>query len=264
MKYIISLVLIVLIVIFGFWLITSKKQPQFKPTEISTAEKPLQVLFLELTEINRDTFKNKLFVAEFETIITPFYLREGRLAIDKEAVQAIKEKRDLKKYRLFVDKPGLDIEKEAKLFLIYNQRYEGIGRNMSFTEYYIFNVLPAKISVFGFNSQVTEMRLAPDESIGKTFDIRILPGGELIITQVAQEDAEISFAGKKSVVSAKKEELLARDSKKILVSQEFFAPVPKGKITEDDIKIETAEFGEIEFSTDLKVINHGLCQLEIR
>lgn len=268
MRNIVTVTFAILVLIFGFWFISKVKQPAQKPAEHPARQAQLQeklpkALCVELTEINHDTFQNQLFMEEPGIQRWPFYLRDGKIVVDKGVAQSIKDGKNVEEYRLFVDKKEIDIEKEAKLFVIHNIVYDGVGRETSFADYYIFSKFPAKIPFPVSDWSSGKVHLTLDDSIGSMLNIRLFQGSDLLLSEAPQNAIEAAYAGTKATISADQEQLLTKNTKPFAITQEAFVPVPKGPITENDIKVETVEYGTIEFSTELKAKNHGLCDVQV-
>lgn len=217
MKKIIIILFVAGFLVAGFWFWGFVRKPK--------SEGPLCV---EITETNRDTFKNELFMKESS------FQRRKRL--------------DSK-------------DQKTKLFLAYHVVYEGVGRESSWDDTYVFDSFPAKIPLPGFGDASDKFQLALGDSIGRMLDIRLLSATELLINEVEQGTIKISVGEREVLVSAGEEQTLSKNSKTMAVTQEAFGPVPKGPITEKDIHVETVEYGNIEFSTELKIKNFGPCDL---
>lgn len=242
--------------------VTKSVAPPGKPSpEKKEAAKELpRAFYVELKEVNKDDFQETLFISDVPETLSPFLFFQGRLLVTPEALQAIADGTEKEKFRLFIDKPKMDVAKEAKLFLTHQVRYEGVGREGSFANHYIFSQYPAQV-ILPVYEKPEDMRLGVNDSVAKTFQVRLIPDQALILSEKEKGQVEVTFAGKKSVLLAEGQEILSRLQHATAITQELFAPVPKGKVSSEDFKIMTEEFGKIDFSTELSVKNIG--QLEI-
>lgn len=219
-----------------------------------------RAFYVELKEVNKDGFQKTLFISDAPETLPPFRFFQGRLLVSQEALRAIADGTDKERFRLFLDKPKMDVAKEAKLFLIHEVRYEGVGRAGSFADYYIFSQYPAQITLPVYEKP-EDIHLGVNNSIAKTFQVRLIPDQALILLAKGTGRVEVTFAGKKSVLPAEGRETLSRLRHAAVITQELFAPVPKGKVGPEDFKIVTEEYGRVDFSTELSVKNVG--QLEV-
>lgn len=192
-----------LLILAAFWLFTRESPPKTvqkpapsgfteptRPPTKETAQSPAEpsdqrhrAFLVELKELNKDDFKENLFVMEPSQTPPPFELREGRLLIRKETLAAIAEGKEREEFQLFLDKPGMDIEKEAKLFLVHQIRYEGVGREGGSAHYYIFSQYPAQLKLPVYEKPPELVKLGVNQSVAQTFQIRLIPAENLQLSE---------------------------------------------------------------------------------
>ena len=237
------------------------EKPAKPPTEASQ-QKP-RAFLVELKEINKDDFKENLFVMEPSDTPPPFQLQEGRLLVREEALRSIAEGKEKEQFQLFLDKPGMDIEKEAKLFLVHQVQYQGTGREGSFAHYYIFSQYPAQLKLPVYEKPPESVALGVNQSAAQTFQIRLIPAETLQLSEKEPDQIEVVFAGRKTIVLAEGDQMLSKLSHATSVTQEVFAPLPKGEVRQEDFKILTEEYGKVDFQTELSVKNAGLHDIQL-
>lgn len=216
------------------------------------AKEPHRALYLELNEINRDGFQKPLFVPEPSTQQAPFRLEGGKIVVNPEAQDP----------HLHLDKPGMDLKTEAKIFLVHHAQYVGAGREGAVSDYYVFSHFPARVELPADETGAGALDIGVGDSIGKTFHIRIFPASTIIFSEKG-ERAVISFAGKETLVTAVMEAPLSKLSRMISVTQQLFGPVPKGEIHPEDTRVMAEDYGTVEFSTELSLKNHGQHEVEL-
>lgn len=226
--YISVIVLLVTISFFGGWSyykhITSKEDPK--------------AIYLELVETNKDTFKNKLLDFHKPFKEAPFYIEKDEIVITAEGKK-------------------LTRAKKIKIFLVHKVVFDGAGRTGASSDYYMFDKIPARIKLKSFTSG--KLKLTLDDSTNKTLAIRLLPKILSIIrTNIDRNYVTLKYNDHRTKLSREQQITLNESSKDIQISQEYLAPVLKGKEpSKKDIKIEVDNFGTIKFSTNLSIKNYG-------
>jgi len=273
-----------LVILTGLWLFTRKPsppknlqgsapppvtEPARPPTEkpakppAGAAQQRPRAFFVELKEINKDDFKENLFVMEPSDTPPPFQLQEGRLLVREETLRSIAEGKEKEEFQLFLDKPGMDIKKEAKLFLVHQVQYQGTGREGSFAHYYIFSQYPAQLKLPAYEKPPESVELGVNQSAAQTFQIRLIPAETLQLSEKESDQIEVTFAGRKTVVLSEGDQLLSKLSHATSVTQEIFAPLPKGDVRQEDFKVLTEEYGKVDFQTELSVRNIGRMEVSV-
>lgn len=219
---------------------------------------------MELKEVNQDSFPDNLFILDAPESPSPFIFSEGRLWVTEAAQQAIAEGKEKEQFRLFLDKSPMEIEKEAKLFLVHQVRYEGKGREGGSAHYYIFSRYPAHVDLPVYEKPEETLHLGINSSISETTQIRLIPAQALTLSEKEPGQIEVVFSGKKSVLLAEGELLLSRLRHATSVTQELFAPVPKGDVQKEDFRVMTEEYGKVDFSTELSIKNAGLHEISLQ
>ena len=258
-------VVVAILLAVGISLFFSRKRPAHLLSEStlpSVQERP-RVFFVELNETNKDGFQKMLFIPDAPVSSPPFWLREDQVVIPEEVLQAIREGTEKRKFRLFLDKPGMDVEKEAQLFLIHRIQFDGVGREGGFADYYIFSRYPAQVTLPVQEKPQDAVHLGVNDSVTQTFQIRLIPDPALTLSREDSNRLAVLFAGKKSVLPPQGEELLSRLSQATTVTQEIFAPLPKGEVRPEDFQVLSEEFGTVNFSTELSVKNLGQREVQV-
>lgn len=171
------------------------------------------VHYWELIETNRDSFAQPLFHADRPPSMPDFYFHEGKLFI----------------------RAGLKKELRGKKYLLLHKiLYQGTGREGAQFRYLTFKEEPKEFSLQGWDSAKDPLLLSLDDSIGKTFAIRILPANPIPPTA-----------------------LPVYKSKTVQIRQELFAPLPKGEMQAADIRVTRVDYGSILFSTELRLKKYG-------
>lgn len=245
-----------LVLLAGFLIFARKSPPK------SDEERP-KVFLVELKEVNKDGFKETLFVMESSGTPPPFELRENRLLLREEALRAIAAGKEKEQFHLFLDKAGMEIEKEARMFLIHQVRYEGVGREGGFARYYIFSQYPAQLKLPVYEKPPESVELGLNQSVTETFQIRLIPDEDLQLSEGGPDRIEVTFAGKKTVVLAEGDQMLSRLSHAASITQEIFAPLPKGEIREEDFHVLKEDYGKVDFQTELSLKNIGRVEIAV-
>ncbi|MBI1952671.1 MAG: hypothetical protein HYS41_00915 [Candidatus Omnitrophica bacterium] len=228
------------------------------------AEEAHKVFYLELNEVNRDGFEELLFISDSPAQPPAFRMAGSRILVPEEVAASIAAGTQEKEFRLFLDKPGMDLAKEAKLFLIHAIRYEGKGREGSLANYYVFSQYPAQLALPVYSQRPESLELGLNDSVAKTFSIRLIPSGSLTLAeQTGQDGIEVAFAGKKSVVLSEGEEVLSKLKHATSITQELFAPVPKGEVKPEDLRLVKEEYGRVDFFTEISLKNVGLREVSV-
>lgn len=268
---------LLLLVLGGFWLALRKtpsptaegpspvagraQTPPARPGEKPSEKPEAQAFFVELSELNQDGFQETLFIADSPVQPPPFRWVEGKIVVAQGVQAAIDQGQEAAQYRLYLDKPGLNLKEGAKLFLIHQVRFSGTGRQGSFANYYVFGEYPAQLKLPVFDTTSDQLRLRVSDSVGQTLGIRLIPAASLDLSEKFGGQMEVSFAGKKTVLLAKGQELLSKLKHATSITQELFAPIPKGEVKEEDFRVVTEEFGKVDFFTELSLRNEGVCEV---
>lgn len=231
---------------------------------VEPAEELPKALYVELNEVNRDGFEEILFIADRPVHPAPFRLAGSRIVVPQEVAASIAAGTQEQDFRLFLDKPGMDLAQEARIFLTHAIRYEGKGREGSMAGYYVFSRYPAQMKLPVYGERPESVELGLNDSLARTFDIRLIPAESITLSEGAQAGGiEAAFAGRRSEVPSEGEEVLSQLTHAASVTQELFAPVPKGEVKPEDLRLIKEEYGSIEFSTEISLKNAGLLEVQV-
>jgi len=83
------------------------------------------------------------------------------------------------------------------------------------------------------------------DSIGEVYRIRLGP------KKIAIAQKEDKFIVNEKELALKSPLAISSDKKKISIKKKLIAPLPKGSVKEEDIKVQIVDFGEGDFSTEI-------------
>ncbi|MBI4354801.1 MAG: hypothetical protein HY595_06140 [Candidatus Omnitrophica bacterium] len=222
-----------------------------------------RAFYLELRETNRDTFPTRLFESRGSLRRSPVVLRDGVLVIDQERVQSVGEQPGAWPPRVRRDPHDLDV-RHAVLVVSYEVSFEGAGRQDRWSDTYFFGRLPATIALPVGVALSDPLRMTLDESMTQLLQVRLLPHPSLMISAHRQPEALLLQSGGQAfVLSPQHEQQLFQRASTLTVTKEFLGPVPKGDVTERDIRVEAQDYGPVTFSTTLQATHHGWHEIQV-
>ncbi len=226
-----------------------KKPLSSPPPSTVVASATHQAFYVELVEINSDHFLGRLFEnLAAEPPLPPFVLKENKLHVKHQALQSYL---------------GMDTAQEGLLFVTHRVVYNGVGREGAYNTYYVFRLLPGKVPLPAFTNPGA-LHLTSDDSLADLFHIRLFPAAILHLDQAPPGKLEARLDDGKGISLASPEEhLLSVENKTVLVTQEYYAPLPKGPIHQEDFKPTTGDLGSVEFSTRLSAKDAGRYEVVI-
>lgn len=244
------------------------------PTPIGSTDRPStppvvqapRALYLEFIERNRDNFLQPLFVEADAPARRPFSLAGSEVVVDRGVQAALAQGTQADDYRLQVDRAELDVGRDARLFLVHEVHYDGQGRFGGVSHFYIFSAWPAVVALPVFEPVGPTWALSLDESLRRTAAIRLLPagaGGMIRLTARPDGSVEIASATGMTVVPPGSAVSLGTSSRTLEVTQDLLAPIPKGPVTAEEIRTDTARLGSITFSTELQATSAGWCEVRV-
>ncbi len=212
--------------------------------------------FLELTEENKDTFPELLALFSAKPLAEPFWYRDGKIEMDPGLAQSISKGEARERYGLREHPSRLDLSKPL-LFVEHQINFLGVGREWGTSRYSIFEKYPAAVSLDPYEDDSKEIRLpllnslealGKIRSVGPTLEILEGPQG-------ASDSAEfkIQYQDRSYDLMPGGELPLGTQTRAIRVLQEYTAPVPLGPVKPEEIRTETQDWGEVDFSTTLRL-----------
>ena len=221
---------------------------------------PEGILYLELTEVNRDSFKEGLLLEPHSPQAWPFLLKDNRLIVNPKLQASIQQGKEWDEFGLVLDQPRLDL-KQVVLILSYRILYEGKGREGEVVTHYVFSRWPAQVKLPGFEHSSAQWQVTLDDPMSRILEIRPLHQPQLTLTELSGETVGLLCGDQNRQLGTGEEISLAKGTQALAISQEILAPVPKGHVSEQDIRAEKVDFGPVEFSAELRIKNYGKLSL---
>ena len=259
------LILIALLgLLAGGWFLASLRSSRSRearhPDAVPVAEHP-PTWYVALIETNRDTFPNRLFLESTGPSPRPFRFEETAVVVAEGVDAAIARGTQEEEFRLVLDRPGLDPATQARVFLVYEVRYAGAGREDGVADYYLFSAFPAQVTLPAFDASSGTLHLTLDDAMGQTFAVRLFPDRTLVLRESPTGGLALVFAGQTLELPPGDTHLMAPLAATLTVTQELFAPVPKGPVSQDAFRTVTDDYGPIEFSTELSVTSQAVTEV---
>lgn len=209
--------------------------------------------YVELAEENKDTFPELLALFSGKPLPEPFWYRDEKIEVDPGLAEAISKGEARERYGLREHPARLDLSKPL-LFVEHEIHFSGVGREWGTSRYAIFEKFPASISLDPYEDNSKEIRLPLLNSLEALGKLRLLAPA-LEIRKGPQDTAEfqIQYQGRSYGLKPGEEVSLGEASGTYRVLQEFTAPVPLGPVKPDQIRTETQDWGEVNFSTTLRL-----------
>ena len=204
----------------------------------------LNISYLKVTETNTDTLELQI-LESFGDVPPDMWVNDDTLQISKKTLDEL-QNGAYKHEQVTKDAEKIDL-KDLKLIVEYSTKYAGKAREKTLTQYYLFTKFPAEITLPEGLEKKDSLELDLFESIGEIYRIQLGPK-KLSITQ-----KENVFVVNDKELALKAQVNLGSQKKKISIKKKLIAPVPKGPVKEEDIKLRTVDFGEGEFSTETLV-----------
>jgi len=225
----------------------ASKTEETKETREVTYKDPnlienLNIPYLKIVETNTDTLELQI-LESFGDVPPDMWVNEDMLHISKKTLDEL-QNGTYKHDQVTKDKEKIEL-KDIKLFLEYHTKYAGRAREKTLIHYYIFTQFPSEIGRPEGLENKDAIELDLFDSIGEIYRIRLGPK-KLTITQ--KED---KFVVHEKELAVKAQAALSSDKKKISIKKKLIAPIPKGPVKEEDIKVQTVDFGEGDFSTEI-------------
>lgn len=212
--------------------------------------------YLELTEENKDTFPELLALFSARALPEPFAYRDGKIEVDSGLSEAISKGKAHERYGLSEHPRRLDLSKPL-LFVKHDINFLGMGREWGTSRYGIFEKYPAVVSLDPYEDDSKEIRLPLLNSLEVLGKVRSV-GPTLEILKVAPETVggaqfQVQYRGRSYDLEPEGELPLGTETRALRVLQEFTSPVPLGPVRPKEIRTETQDWGEVNFSTTLRV-----------
>ncbi|MBI4970408.1 MAG: hypothetical protein HZC17_01005 [Candidatus Omnitrophica bacterium] len=246
-KKIFSVFAVVSIVSLGFPLTTLRAE----------AAKAVTPFYLEIYEDNVDSFPVEGNTEGMETLDPPFWIENGKVFFDQGLGQAIASGEAKQNYNLLIA-PAQFNEGSVKLLVKHLIHYEGKGRNMDITHYYLFDSWPAVITFAPMNVDREKINIDLEENEGKLLNIRLTE--ETLAVDFDNLTGKLRCKYGQLVTEIPKDRAwqISEKSQKISVSREMTTKHqikdPKGAGVPETTR---HEFGEVEFKTKLTLKNLG-------
>ena len=256
------LVLVAAVVLFLWKAHPSKSPPLISERTSPTVESSLRkgVLYMEVTETNRDNLNTELVDGLPSHQGWPFLLKEDRLVLNPKLQASIQKGKGRDEFGVVLDQPILDL-KQAKLILSYRVLYEGKGREGEVVTHYVFSRWPAQVTLPVFEQSSVQWQMTLDDPMNRILEIRPLHQPQLTLTELSGETVGLLCGDQNRQLGIGEEISLAKGTQTLAISQEILAPVPKGHVSEQDIRAEKVDFGPVEFSAELRIKNYGKLSL---
>lgn len=212
--------------------------------------------YVQLIEENQDTFPELLALFSARALPEPFAYRDGKIVVDSGVAEAISKGEARERYGLWEHPPRLDLSKPL-LFVEHEIKFLGVGREWGTSRYAIFEKFPAAVSLDPYEDDSKEIRLPLINSLEVLGKIRSVgPALEILKGPQGMVDGtefQIRYQGRSYELKPGGELSLGTETRAIRVLQEFTAPVPLGPVKPEEIRTETQDWGEVTFSTSLRL-----------
>lgn len=226
------------------------------------ASKAVFVFYLEILEENKDTFPAELFNSSRLLSEDTLSYREGTIELNPGIPEAIAKGEAEPRFRLIQFPKPFELSKVV-LCVRHKVSFTGRGRDAVENFYYLIEGLPAKIALRpyeGVSGEVVLDFLNPMEGLlGLRF-----PEKDLEIAGETQSDPGkvlIRCQGRQYLLMAGQEIGLGENSKGFRIKQKVLGEVPLGPVEQKEIQTKTVDWGEITFSTALRIRFEGKGEL---
>ncbi|MBI4398419.1 MAG: hypothetical protein HY586_04785 [Candidatus Omnitrophica bacterium] len=213
--------------------------------------------YLEIEEENIDSFPVSGHTEGAETLEEPFWIEAGRIFFHPELAQAVAQGKEKQNFNLLIAPQPFE-EKNIKLLVKHDIHFEGNGRNMEITHYYIFDTWPAVIPFEPMNVGRAQVNIDLEENEGKLLNIRLTEENLSISFDEMTGKLRCTYGSIESDLPKDRAWQISEKSQKISISRQFTTRHNLKNPVEGAVPETTRhEFGEVEFKTKLTLKNLG-------
>jgi len=202
----------------------------------------LNIAYLKIVETNTDTLDLHI-LESFGDVPPDMWVSDDTLHLSKKTLDALQDG-TYKHSQVTQDKEKIEL-KDVKLFVEYQIKFAGKAREKTLVQYYIVTQFPTEIGRPEGLETKDSIELDLFDSIGEVYRIRLGP------KKIAIAQKEDKFIVNEKELALKSPLAISSDKKKISIKKKLIAPLPKGSVKEEDIKVQIVDFGEGDFSTEI-------------